>query len=193
MVDDASGYIGQETVPIQDYFSSEEAKPSIGAEDAELPDWLSQGPEEEVESSESTTEGDLPEWLSGMESIEAAPMDEETPSPGTEDAALPDWLVDLSEQEESQAEEAPKSQKPFDLDTGILAGLLAEESDDLENIPVGDGDLLDQQPDLASQVPSVADDASQIELPLPRVRQMMMAFPIGFQVKKNLNLMIFHL
>ena len=162
LVDDASGYVGQETIPIKDYFSSDEAAPALESEDADLPDWLSDGAEE-TEGLTSAAEGDLPEWLSGMDDVEAAPLDGEPPAPGAEDADLPDWLADLSAQEEAQAKEAPKPQKPFDIDTGALYGLLAEDSDDLESPPTVDGELPEQQPDLEPQAPSIADVAPQQE------------------------------
>ncbi len=142
--------------------SPEDETPALGAEDADLPDWLSDDAEES-ESIPSAAEGDLPEWLSGMDEVEAPSLDGETPSLGAEDADVPDWLADFSAQEEAQTEEAPKPQKPFDIDTGALYGLLAEDSDDLESTPAVASDLPEQQPDLEPQVPSITDASPQQE------------------------------
>jgi hypothetical protein len=147
-----SGMDGAETP------AAEDEAPALETEDTDLPDWLSADAEEtESLPSAPESEGDLPEWLSGMDGAEAPAAEDETPALSAEDTDLPDWLADFSAEEEAQTTDLPKPQKPFDLDTGVLYGMLDDDDADGLSAPAVESDVPEQLPDIESQSPATAE------------------------------------
>ncbi len=143
--EETPGYIGQETIPIEDYLQSDEASPALGAEEADLPDWLSAGAEE-AESISPSEESDLPDWLSGLGADDVPSAEGEPPVLSAEDSDPPDWLADLRAQEEAQTEDLPRPQKPFDMDTGTLYGMLDDDGADVVSAAAVESEVPDLDP-----------------------------------------------